>query len=379
MASAWFVVPGSIGARTGGYAFDRRMVAELRRRGWTIAIEELDDSFPEPTASALAGAARTLANIPDGAIVVVDGLAFGVMPAEAEREAARLRLVALVHLPLALDVGIDPDVAARREAAERRALRAASLVVVTGRWTVSALERYDVGAHRIVLVEPGTERARLARGSSGSYVELLCVATLNPGKGHEILIRALASAGLKAGRYRDASSATASASARATADKLAERSGWHLTCAGSLTRHPATVDRVRALVQAEGLDDRVSLAGELDDAALEAAYDNADVFVLATLRETYGMAVAEALAHGVPVVTTATGAAADLVGAAEGGAGLLVPPGDEAALAAALSRLIGDAELRARLAAGARRVRDCLPTWEEAGAKMAAALERFSA
>jgi glycosyltransferase involved in cell wall biosynthesis len=123
----------------------------------------------------------------------------------------------------------------------------------------------------------------------------------------------------------------------------------------------------------------VSLAGELDDAALEAAYDNADVFVLATLRETYGMAVAEALAHGVPVVTTATGAAADLVGAAEGGAGLLVPPGDEAALAAALSRLIGDAELRARLAAGARRVRDCLPTWEEAGAKMAAALERFSA
>src|SRR5262245_9049284 len=188
MASAWFVVSGSIDTRTGGYAYDRRIVAELRRRGWTIAINELDDSFPQPTASALAGAARVLAEIPDGATVIVDGLAFGAMPAEVEREASRLRMVALVHLPLALEVGIDPGVAARREAAERRALGAASLVVATGRWTVSALERYDVGRHRVVLVEPGTDRAALAHGSGGSPLRLLCVATLNPGKGHEILI-----------------------------------------------------------------------------------------------------------------------------------------------------------------------------------------------
>jgi glycosyltransferase involved in cell wall biosynthesis len=341
-------VPGSIKGRTGGYAYDRRIIAELGQRGWTIEIVELNDSFPEPTAAALVGAARALAAIPDGATVVVDGLAFGAMPAEVEREASRLRLVALVHMPLASEVGIDPDVAARREATERRALGAASLVVVTGRWTVSALERYDVGRHRIALVEPGTDRAPVAHGSGGSPVRLLCVATVNPGKGHETLIRALASL-------------------------RAERS-WHLTCAGSLTRHPPTVDRVRALVRSEGLDDRVSLAGELDGAALEAAYDNADLFVLATLRETYGMAVAEALAHGLPVVTTATGAAADLVGAA----GALVPPGDEAALAAALSPVIGDADLRGRLAAVARQMRERLPAWADAGATMSAALERIS-
>ena len=366
--TVWFVLPGSIDARTGGYAYDRRIIAELRARGWTVEIRELDESFPEPTAAALSGAARTLAKIPDGATVILDGLAFGAMPAEAEREASRLRLVALVHLPLALEVGIDAAVAARREASERRALGAASLVIATGRWTVSALERYDVGRHRVALVEPGTDRATLARGSAGPQLQLLCVATLNPGKGHETLIRALA-ASAKASR-------SAKASPGATA--LAERTNWHLTCAGSLTRHPPTVERVRALVRAEGLDARVSLAGELDAESLEAAYHTADLFVLATLRETYGMAVAEAIAHGLPAVTTATGAAADLIGTADGAAGLLVPPGDETALATALTRVMGDDGLRERLTAGARRMRDRLPSWEDAGKRMAEALARVA-
>ena len=349
-SSAWLLVPGSLESRTGGYAYDRRIAAELRRRGWTIAVRELDASFPRPTAAALADAARVLADIPDGHTVLVDGLALGVMPSEVEREASRLRLVALVHMPLAAEIGIDSDVAARLEASERRALGAAALVVVTGRWTMSALERYDVGRHRIALVEPGTDRGPVARGSGGSPLELLCTATLNPGKGHEILIRALAS--------------------------LSPR-GWHLTCAGSLDRHPPTVERVRAIVRAKSLDDRVSLVGELDDVALAAAFDRADLFVLATLRETYGMAVAEALAHGLPVVSTTTGAIADLVGPADDGAGLLVPPGDEAALETALSRVMSDARLRHRLAEGARRMRGRLPTWEEAADKMAAALERI--
>ena len=339
------VVPGSIESRTGGYAYDRRIAVELRRRGWTIEVRELDGSFPRPTSSALAGAARVLADIPGGSTVLVDGLALGAMPSEIEREAPRLQIVALVHMPLAAEVGIGSDIAARVEASERRALGAASLVVVTGRGTVSALERYGVERHRMAIVEPGTDRAPVARGSSGSPLELLSVATLNPGKGHEILIGALAS--------------------------LPER-GWRLTCAGSLERHPTTVERVRAIVREKGLDGHVSLAGELDDASLAAAFDRADLFVLATLRETYGMAVAEALAHGLPVISTTTGAIPDLVG---DHAGLLVPPGDDAALAAALTRVMSDARLRDRLADGARRRRDRLPTWEEAAGKMAAALE----
>ena len=128
------------------------------------------------------------------------------------------------------------------------------------------------------------------------------------------------------------------------------------------------------MLRADGLEDRVSFAGELDAAALAALYDTADLFVHATLHETYGMVVAEALARGLPVVSTATGAIPDLVGA---DAGLLVRPGDPDALTDALSTVLGDDDPRERLAAGARRVRDRLPTWDDAAAKMAAALARL--
>ena len=348
MRSVVLVVPGRLDNPTGGYQYDRRMSEGLCQRGWSVEVRELDDTFPHPSSRALEHAARVLANLPDGTRLLVDGLALGAMPEVIEREAGRLRIAALVHLPLAADVSIDPATAARFEAAERRALAAAALIIVTGTATIPMLARYGLPRNRIVVVEPGTMPAALARGSGGTPVRLLSVATLNPGKGHEILIEALSSV-----PQRD----------------------WHLTCAGSVTRHPPTADRVRAAIRRLNLDDRITLVGELDPATLDEYYDRADVFVLATLQETYGMAVAEALARGLPVVSTTTGAIADLVGA---DAGLLVPPGNIEALAGALARVIGDARLRARLGEGARRVRDRLPTWEQACAKMAAALEHLN-
>jgi glycosyltransferase involved in cell wall biosynthesis len=345
------MVPGRLETRTGGYIYDKQIASGLRELGWTVHVRELAGDFPSPTPGELAGAARALAAIPDGTIVVVDGLALGAMPSAMERESSRLRIVALIHLPLAAAIGIDAEAAVRLEASERRALAAVALVVVTGAPTIAALHGYGVGRDRIVLVEPGTARAPLARGSAAGPLQLLSVGTLNPGKGHEILLRALSSI-----PHRD----------------------WRLTCAGDLHRHPPTVERVRAALRAHGLVERVSLAGELDEAELAECYDRTDLFVLATLQETFGMAVAEALAHGLPVVSTITGAIPELVDPDGDCAGLLVPPGDAGALADALSNALGDARLRDRLARGARRVRDRLPTWEEAASKMAAALERLA-
>ena len=345
------VVPGRLTERTGGYLYDRRIVEALRQRGWMVDVIELDASFPYPTSAAMEHAARALAAVREGAIAIVDSLALGAMPDLITSEASRLCIVALVHLPLAAASDLDRDTAARFDEGERRALGAAALVIVTGKATLPLIAKHELRPDRIVVAEPGTDRAPLAQSVVASGVgrtgplELLTVATLNPGKGHESLLAALSAV-----RHRE----------------------WRLTCAGSLTRYPETTDRVRAAIARFGLADRVTLVGELDGPALEACYDRADVFVLATRQETYGMAVAEALAHGLPVVATMTGAIPDLL--AEG-AGLVVPVGDTYALTEALSRVLGDAGLRARLAEGARRVRDRLPTWEQTSARIADALD----
>jgi glycosyltransferase involved in cell wall biosynthesis len=347
--SVSLVVPGRIDQRTGGYIYNRRMAEELRRSGWGVDVLELDASFPRPTRAALADAARVLAQVSSGALVVIDSLALGAMPELIALESPRLTVVALMHLPLAWSASLEGGTTIDVAAAERAALHSAARIVITGRAALPLLAPYELPADRVVVVEPGTDRAPLARGSGhtsdGSVpLELLCAATVNPIKGHEMLLEALA----------------ANPSQQ-----------WRLTCAGSVTRDPGTAARVRATIDRLGLADRVSLAGDLDENALATCFDSADVFVLATRQETYGMAVAEALARGLPVVSTRTGAIAELV---NDEAGLVVPVDDRAALTAALTRITGEADLRARLAEGARRVRNRLRTWEEAGAQMAAAL-----
>ena len=174
-----------------------------------------------------------------------------------------------------------------------------------------------------------------------------CVASLTPRKDHETLFKAFAT--------------------------LSDRR-WDLRCAGALDREAPTPKRLLALLADTGLTNRVSLLGDLTEAEVAAEYDRADVFILPTRYEGYGMAVAEALARGLPVISTPTGAIADLVGSH---AGILVPPGDTRALAAALARVIDDEELRARLAAGARTVRARLPTWDDAAENVAALLSRI--
>ena len=324
------------------------MVTALRARGWAIDVHELDGEFPMPSVDAIAAAAALFATIADGTIVVIDGLAYGAMTDVVVASSARLRLVALVHMLLAHDVGIDRASERQREADERRALSAATAVVVTGRTMIDPVSSYGVGIDRIAVVTPGTDRAPIARGSDGSLVHLLCVAALTPGKGHDVLFRALAA-------NRDW--------------------GWHLTCIGSATRSAATAAGLREMVGALNLSGRVTFAGELAGPALDASFEEADLFVLATFRETFGMAVAEALARGIPVVSTATGEIPMLVGTS---AGLVVPVGNEEALTAALTEVLADAAFREKLRAGAIQARDQLSDWDVAASKMSAVLERVA-
>jgi glycosyltransferase involved in cell wall biosynthesis len=343
-----FVVPGALDTPTGGYAYDRQIIAGLRERGWRVDVHELDGGYPIPDPAAVARADALVASLADDTLAVCDGLAFGALPETAAREAARLRLVALVHHPLALETGLDPAAAAALRVSERSALQAARAVIVTSGATAAILADFDVPAHRVTVVEPGTASAPLARGSrrasAGADVHLLCVASLVPRKGHQLLVDAL-----YALRARP----------------------WRLTCVGSLTLHPETAAGIRALAAARGLGARIRFTGAAHGEALAAAYDAADVFVLPSWYEGYGMAVAEAVASGLPVVATRTGAAGDLV---DHRSGILVEPGDLDALTAALDRVIGDEACRAALAAGAAARAAALPTWPQAAARFETAL-----
>jgi glycosyltransferase involved in cell wall biosynthesis len=224
--------------------------------------------------------------------------------------------------------------------------------VVVGRVLIDVVAEYGIERDRVALVEPGTDRAPLARGSPpGRALHLVTVAALNPGKGHDVLFRALST--------------------------LRDRP-WRLTCAGSTTRHTSTAERLQSMLSEMRLTDRVTLAGELDGPAIAALYDGADFAVLPTLSETYSLAAAEALARGLPVVGSVTGAIPDLVGRDGEAAGLLVRPGDVDGLTDALAKVMDDSCLRTRLTEGARRVRDRLRTWDEAAREMASLMVSLS-
>ena len=343
-----FLIPGDWDTPTGGYTYDRRIVLAWREAGHRVDVLRLDGAWPHPTEADRAAAAAALDRLPDGTRVVADGLAFGVLGDVVAPHAHRLQWVALVHHPLHMESGLGADEQRYLREAESRALRAARGVIVTSPATARDVQALGMAAERIRVIEPGTDPvAQSLRASPhAGPLRLLCVATLTPRKGHAVLLEALS--GLT-------------------------HLPWTLDGVGSDTRDPVTAQRLYAL--AEPLGPRVVWHGELDAAALGARYAAADVLVLASLHEGFGMVVTEALAHGLPVVATRAGALADTVPA---DAGLLVPPGDAAALRKALAQVLTDHSLRERLAASARAAAARLPTWDVQARRFLIALQELT-
>jgi glycosyltransferase involved in cell wall biosynthesis len=278
---------------------------------------------------------------------VIDGLAMGVMADEVESESTRLNIAGLVHHPLALETGLTDRQRQSLFESERRALSHVRRVIVTSPATARNLSDYGVAPDQIDVVEPGTDPSPLADRSDEPPFHLLVVATITPRKGHAVLVSALAD--------------------------LADLN-WIVECYGSLDRDPDCAETVRQNIDRLGLADRIILHGERDQAALSTAYANADALVLPSYHEGYGMVLSEALARGLPIVSTTAGAIPDTV---PSDAGILVPSGDSKALAQALRSIVSDRALYRELAEGAERRRAQLPTWRQQAALFAARLDQI--
>lgn len=330
----FFVIPGNINTLTGGYGYDRRLLAGLQARGVDITHVALPPGFPAPDAHARAVTASLLSSLPDSSVVLVDGLAYGVLDAELAPHAARLRFIALCHHPLALETGLTAADSERLHAQELCALANARAIVVTSAGTAQLLcEQFGQHNERITVALPGTDRHGFA-ACTGTPPLLLTVATLTRRKAHDLLIAALSA-------LRDMP--------------------WQARFVGGGEFDPAWAAHLQALVVQHGLQQRIAFVGALQD--LREEYRQADLFVLPSLFEGYGMVFAEALAAGLPIVAARAGAVPGVVPAT---AGLLVEPGSVEALQLALRRLLTDIGLRQQFQQGARNAAATLPSWEAA-------------
>lgn len=314
---------------SGGNVYDRQVCRALAIRGWDVREHAVPGRWPRPDDAARRRLQEVLAAVPDGEVVLFDGLVGSAVPEALEEESARLRLVVLVHLPL----GHQPADAAAPPG-ERRALEAAGAVVTTSRWTRSwLLARYRLVPERVHVAQPGVDPAEPA-AADPSGRRLLCAAAVCRDKGQDLLLEALA--------------------------EVADLD-WTLVCAGSLTVDPAYVRGLRATLLDRGLGPRVTFAGPLGREDLHRAYAASDLLVLASRFETYAMVVAEALGHGVPVLATDVGG----VGEALGGGGVTVPADDPRALAEALRAWLANPPVRQRLRAAALDRRASLRPWAD--------------
>lgn len=341
---AVFAIPGDIETRTGGFIYERALLMALREAGHDVAHLQLPAGFPDPTAAEMAEAVAALAALPADAPLILDGLVYGAIETEGLAQ-VRAPIVAMIHHPLALETGLSPERAELLHRREADNLALAAEVVVPSPHTAAILrERYAVPAEKISIALPGFGAPDPLRTPDQPPL-ILAVGILVPRKGHDMLLDALA-------RLGDLD--------------------WQAWIVGA-RYDPATAEALEAQSVALGLASRVRFTGSLDEAALRDGFRRASVFALATRYEGYGMVFSEALLHGLPIVTCASGAVPDTVPPE---AGILVPTDDTEAFAAALRSLLTDEPRRSAMAKAATAAGQALPSWADTAAVMAGALRR---
>jgi glycosyltransferase involved in cell wall biosynthesis len=347
MIAAGFVIPGDLALPTGGYAYDRRVLALLEQHGVAGRHVALPGSYPDPTPEHLAETERALGSLPADTVLLFDGLAYGALPGDVIGR-IKQKIVALVHHPLCLEAGLTPMRQRYLRQTETMALAFAEHVIVTSPMTARILcADFQVPPDKITVAEPGTDRAERAKGSVG-VPRLLAVGSIVPRKGYDMLMRALAPLNALA---------------------------WQLTIVGAV-RDADALKIFEAARDTADLQSRVTLAGAVSDADLDKLYNAADIFVMPSHFEGYGMVLAEAMTRGLPIVCTTGGAASET---APDTAAIKVRPGDTAAFGVGVSQLLSDRALQQSMADASWVAGQTLPTWDDTTRAIANAIKRVDA
>ncbi|HEY4251044.1 MAG TPA: glycosyltransferase family 4 protein [Roseomonas sp.] len=337
------LVPAPFDAISGGYIYDRRMVEGLRALDHEVQVIELAGRHPLPDAEAEAAARAALDAVPADTLIIVDGLGLPAFLPVEDALAAR-RAVGLIHHPTALETGFPETGRAALRQREQALFPKLARLIATSPLTARQLpDGFGVDPARVAVVEPGTDPVPRAAGSGGPGCAILSVGTLVPRKGHDVLLRAL-------GRLTDLD--------------------WHLTIAGG-AGDPVHARGLTALAEELAIGQRVTFAGAVDAPALRALYHRSDLFALATHWEGYGMVVAEAMAHGLPLALTGGGAVAEL---APTGSAIIAAPGDHNSLSRGMRRPIFDLAIRSMMAEAAWQGGQALPRWTDRAQAFATAL-----
>ncbi|WP_208998082.1 glycosyltransferase family 4 protein [Pseudovibrio sp. FO-BEG1] len=349
--SCYFVFPGDLNTPTGGYRYDREIIRGLQKHDWKVSLISLEGDYPTPSNGDKKLALDALDEIEASALIIVDGLALGGSPELARKIAEHSTLIALVHHPLFLESGIEPEPAKTLRIAETEALTFAEHIIVTSPSTQKTLvTEMGIAAEKISIVLPGIDRPDISATSQAAKEpvgtgKLLCVGSLVPRKGQLHLVEAL-------GQLKDLD--------------------WHLDLIGETKFDPEYTSQVRAQIKRYGLADRIQVHGGIPKAELTGFYKSADVFVLPTYYEGYGMAFAEAMSFGLPIIASGEGAVASTVPPT---AGFHVGAGDPVALSKAIEALLTNKELRSKLSEGSLAAADTLPDWNDSAKAFASTLE----
>ena len=344
-----FVIPGDINLPTGGYRYDREIISAWKASNINVKLVSLEGNYPFPSEADKTSAIKAISNFPYGDIAVVDGLLGGVSPDFLKALSKHMPVVALIHHPLCLENGLDNTTAKMLEASERKGLEFVSSIITTSDTTAqTAQSLFGFDTSNIHSVPPGVDRVAKSKGSGSNTVHLLCIGSVIARKGHKYLIQALA--------------------------KL-KHLNWKLDCYGNTEFDPELFTEITQLIADEGLSQKIKFHGTVSDKRLEEAYHMADIFVLPSLYEGYGMVYAEAIIRGIPVIGTTAGAIPKTVPKT---CGILVEPENIKMLTDALNQLITDKKIRLEFAEGARKSEPNFPTWEGSAHKFAHILRKLT-